>query len=88
MFINLEDLNLPKEEPLEMQFRQEVINRLHYMAYKKITQYNKDLNVVDIPEISKLEENKLDCQINVWITELVTTGNLYNAYNDFILNSI
>jgi hypothetical protein len=88
MFINLEDLNLPKEEPLEMQFRQEVMNRLYDMAYRKITQYNNDLDVVDIPEFCKMPCDRLDTRIDVWLTELVTSGNLYKAYNDFILNSI
>lgn len=70
---------------MEYEFRQEIMNRLFDMAYKKMSQYNKDLNQVDIPEIAKLEEDRLDCQINVWITGLVTTGRLYEAYNEYIL---
>lgn len=73
---------------MEYEFRQEVMNRLYNMAYAKMSQYYKDLNEVDIPEIAKLEEDRLDCRVNVWITQLVTSGNLYKAYNDFILNSI
>lgn len=73
---------------MEYEFRQEVMNRLYNMAYAKMSQYNKDLNEVDIPEIAKLEEDRLSCKIDVWITELVTSGNLYKAYNDYILNTI
>lgn len=83
--INLEDLKLPKEEPLEMQFRQEVINRLFDYAYKMMIEYNKNLMVVDIPEFAKLPEDTIKTQIDIWITKLITEGRLFKAYNKYIL---
>ena len=84
MFINLEDLDIQNNEPLEMQFRQEVMNRLYDIAYQKMSQYNKDLDVVDLPEFAKLEEDRLDTKINIWITELIINDNLYDTYNKII----
>ena len=73
---------------MEYDFRQEIMNRLYNMAYAKMSQYNKDLNEVDIPELSKMPCDNLESRIDVWITQLVIEGNLYKAYNDFILNTI
>jgi hypothetical protein len=44
--------------------------------------------VVDIPEFSKLPEDTIEAQVDVWITKLVIEGRLYEVYNDFILNTI
>lgn len=57
--INLEDLKLPKEGPLEYQFRDEIIKRLSDFAYKMMIEYNKNLAVVDIPEFAKLPEDTI-----------------------------
>ena len=73
---------------MEYEFRQEIMNRLYNMAYARMSQYNKDLNEVDIPEFCKMPCDNLDSRIDVWITQLVIEGNLYKAYNDFILNTI
>ena len=70
---------------MEYEFRQEVMNRLYDIAYQKMSQYNKDLDVVDLPEFVKLEEDRLSTKIDVWITELVTSGNLYNVYNKYMI---
>jgi hypothetical protein len=73
---------------MEYEFRQEIMNRLYDYAYKRRVQYDKDLMVVDIPEFSKLPEDTIEAQVDVWITKLVIEGRLYKAYNDFILNTI
>ena len=83
--INLEDLKLPKEEPLEYQFRDEIVKRLFDYAYNKQIQYDKDNDVVDIPEFEKLPEDTIKTQIDIWITKLITEGRLYQAYNKYIL---
>ena len=70
---------------MEYEFRQEVMNRLYDIAYQKMSQYNKDLDVVDLPEFAKIEEDRLSTKIDVWITELVTSGNLYNVYNKYMI---
>lgn len=70
---------------MEKEFRQEVMNRLYDIAYQKMNQYNKDLDVVDLPEFAKLEEDRLSTKIDVWITELVISGNLYKVYNEYMI---
>ena len=69
---------------MEYEFRQEIMNRLYNYAYRMKVQYDKDLMVVDIPEFSKLSEDTISQQVDVWITKLVTEGNLYTAYNKYI----
>jgi hypothetical protein len=73
---------------MEYEFRQEIMNRLYDYAYKRRVQYDKDLMVVDIPEFSKLPEDTIESQIDVWITKLVIEGRLYQAYNDYIVQTI
>ena len=83
----LENIQKHQEEPLEYQFREEIIKRLSDFAYKRMVEYNKNLAVVDIPEFAKLSEDRIESQINVWILTLITEGRLFKAYNDYILNT-
>ena len=73
---------------MEYEFRDEVIKRLSAYAYKMKKQYDKDLMVVDIPEFSKLPEDTIESQVDVWITKLVIEGRLYKVYNKYILQAI
>ena len=85
--IYLENIQKFQEEPLEMQFRDEIAKRLHNFAYKMKVQYDKDLMVVDIPEFAKMSEDRIESQIDVWILTLITEGRLYEAYNKYIINA-
>ena len=69
--IYLENIQKFQEEPLEYQFREEIIKRLSDFAYKKQVQYNKDLKIIDIPEFAKLPEDRIESQIDVWILTLI-----------------
>lgn len=85
--IYLENIQKYQEEPLEYQFREEIIKRLSDFAYKMMVEYNKNLAVVDIPEFAKLPEDRIESQIDVWILTLITEGRLYKTYNKYILNT-
>lgn len=47
---------------------------------EKIRQYNKDTDVIDIPEFLKLPEDKIITKADQYVTRLIREGRLYQAY--------
>lgn len=51
---------------------------------ENITQYNKDLGIVDIPEFSKMPEDTITHQADLYLTRIIQEGRLDEVYNKLL----
>ncbi len=65
---------------LEREFTAVVAMWVFNHTVKKIKQYNKDMEVIDIPEFLKLPEDKIVTKADQYVANLIREGKLYQTY--------
>lgn len=51
-------------------------NYIYKKCIEKIQQYNRDMEIVDIPEFCKQKEDRLDYQAGVYVDRLISENRL------------
>lgn len=65
---------------MEKEFTRLIASRIYHGAIKKIQQYNKDNQIVDIPECAKLHEDKLTTRASLYVDFIIKQGRLNEVY--------
>ena len=65
---------------LEEEFKAVVAMRVFNHTVKNLRQYNKELDLIDVPEFAKLPEDKIIKKADVYVTRLIQEGKLYKAF--------
>lgn len=73
------------EISLEKEFQLVKTMRVFNKVVEKLEQYNKDSGEVDIPEFSKMPEDKITTKADRYVTQLINSGRLDEVYNKFVL---
>lgn len=73
-------MNLEKEFTLYKAMK--IFNHL----VNKITQYNRDLGIVDIPEFVKLPEDRITTQADNYVTRLINENRLDTEFAKIMNN--
>lgn len=69
---------------LEQEFELLKTMRVFNKVLENIQQYNKDMNIIDIPEFCKLPEDKITTQVDKYVCRVIAEGRLNEVYNKLI----
>lgn len=65
---------------MEKEFEKEIAKRIYHYAIQKQKQYNKDNDIIDIPEFHKLFEDKITTKAANYVNRLIAENRLHEVY--------
>lgn len=69
------------EISLEQEFKLYKCMKVFNNTISKIEQYNKDNDIVDLPEFCKMPEDKLTTKVDKYVTRLINENRLDDEFN-------
>ena len=65
---------------MEKEFEKEIAKRLYHYTIQKQEQYNKDNDIIDIPECYKLFEDKITTKAANYVNRLIAENRLHEVF--------
>lgn len=73
------------EITLEKEFQLVKTMKVFNKVVEKLEQYAKDAGEIDIPEFSKMPEDKITAKADLYVTRLLNEGRLDEIYDEIVL---
>ncbi len=70
--------------PLDKEFQLYKCMKVFTNTVQKVQQYNKDTNIVDIPEFCKMPEDRITTKADQYVTRLINENRLDDEFKKII----